>query len=66
MFDYVNPDVFDVWREVAEAEFDFLYCASGPMVRSSYKAGELFVEALLRDGQSAKNARQRARAAGGD
>ena len=66
VFDYVHPDVFDTWREVAEEEFDFLYCASGPMVRSSYKAGELFVEALLREGRSAEDARQQARAAGGD
>jgi len=50
VFEYVHPDVFETWRAVAEREFDFLYCASGPMVRSSYKAGELFVEALLREG----------------
>jgi len=42
--EYVHPDVFDTWQRVAEAEFDFAYCASGPMVRSSYRAGELFVE----------------------
>ena len=50
VFEYVHPDVFDVWKAVAEEEFGFLYCASGPMVRSSFKAGELFVEALVRDG----------------
>jgi lipoic acid synthetase len=33
------------------------------MVRSSYKAGELFVEALVRDGQSPEEAREAARAA---
>jgi lipoic acid synthetase len=33
------------------------------MVRSSYKAGELFVEALVRDGQSVEEARSRAHAA---
>ena len=63
VFDYVHPDKFETWRRVAEDEFDFLYCASGPMVRSSYKAGELFVEALLRDGQSVEDARSRAHAA---
>ncbi|MUW14111.1 lipoyl synthase [Halorubrum sp. CBA1125] len=66
VFEYVHPDVFETWRAVAEEEFGFLYCASGPMVRSSYKAGELFVEALLREGRSPEDARQRARAAGGD
>jgi lipoic acid synthetase len=64
VFEYVHPDVFETWRRVAEEEFDFLYCASGPMVRSSYKAGELFVDALLREGDSIEHARRRARAAG--
>ena len=66
VFDYVHPDTFDVWQQVAEAEFGFLYCASGPMVRSSYKAGELFVDALIRDGKSPEQARREARAASGD
>ena len=57
VFDYVHPDKFDVWKTIAEEEFGFLYCASGPMVRSSFKAGEFFVEALLRDGKSAEEAR---------
>ncbi len=48
--EYVHPDVFDTWQRVAEDEFDFQYCASGPMVRSSYRAGELFVESVLRGG----------------
>ncbi|SEH49548.1 lipoic acid synthetase [Halopenitus malekzadehii] len=65
VFEYVHPDVFETWRRVAEEEFGFLYCASGPMVRSSYKAGELFVDALLREGTSIEAARQRARAVGG-
>jgi len=47
--EYVHPDVFDTWERVAEAELDFLYCASGPMVRSSFRAGELFIESILRD-----------------
>ena len=66
VFEYVHPDVFETWRAVAEDEFDFLYCASGPMVRSSYKAGELFVDALVREGSSPEDARRQARAAGGD
>jgi len=57
VFEYVHPDTFDVWKAVAEEELGFLYCASGPMVRSSFKAGELFVEALLRDGKSVEAAR---------
>ena len=61
--DYVHPDVFETWRAVAEEELGFLYCASGPLVRSSYRAGELFVEAVTRDGASVAEARQRARSA---
>ncbi|MBV0902043.1 lipoyl synthase [Halomicroarcula salina] len=62
--EFVHPDAFDTWRRVAEEEFDFLYCASGPMVRSSYRAGELFVEAVLRDGDDPVEARERLRTGG--
>ncbi|WP_158058483.1 lipoyl synthase [Halorussus halophilus] len=61
--EYVHPSKFDTWRDVAEDELDFLYCASGPMVRSSYKAGELFVDAVVRDGKSIEQARREARRA---
>jgi len=61
--EYVHPHVFDTWERVAEDELDFLYCASGPMVRSSYRAGELFVESVLRDGKSVEQARERAKSA---
>jgi len=60
--EYVHPDVFDTWERVAEDELDFLYCASGPMVRSSYRAGELFVKAVLREDTSVAQARKEARA----
>ena len=58
---YYHPDVFDTWRAVAEEELGFLYCASGPMVRSSSRAGELFMQALA-DGASVYDARETARA----
>jgi lipoic acid synthetase len=63
---FISPDEFDTWRAVAEEELDFLYCASGPMVRSSYKAGELFVDAVLRDGKSVEDAREAARRVASD
>ncbi|KAG6190477.1 hypothetical protein E4U46_007877 [Claviceps purpurea] len=44
---YVNPTEFDMWRQRA-LDMGFLYCASGPLVRSSYKAGEVFIENVLR------------------
>ncbi|MFC3959216.1 lipoyl synthase [Halovivax cerinus] len=61
---YDHPDKYETWRRVAEDELDFLYCASGPMVRSSYKAGELFVDAILREGKTVEEARADARATG--
>jgi lipoic acid synthetase len=45
--EYVSPERFDYYRGLAE-ELGFLYVASGPFVRSSYRAGEFFVEALVR------------------
>jgi len=44
---YVEPSEFDHWRKVAE-DLGFLYVASGPLVRSSYKAGEYYIENVLR------------------
>ncbi|KAK3363302.1 hypothetical protein B0T25DRAFT_513350 [Lasiosphaeria hispida] len=51
---YVTPAEFDLWGKRA-LDMGFLYCASGPLVRSSYKAGEVFIENVLRkrDGQKA-------------
>ncbi len=40
---YVEPAEFDAWKRVAEEELGFDYCASGPLVRSSYKAAENFI-----------------------
>lgn len=43
---YIHPDVFAQMREEA-LQYGFKYVASGPLVRSSYKAGELFIENLI-------------------
>lgn len=45
--EYVTPDVFETWR-VRALDLGFLYVASGPLVRSSYKAGEAFIENVLK------------------
>ena len=45
--EYVSPEKFDHYKRLAE-DSGFLYVASGPFVRSSYRAGEFFVEALVR------------------
>lgn len=44
--EYVTPQKFEMWRQRA-LSMGFLYCASGPLVRSSYKAGEAFIENVL-------------------
>ncbi|KAF2359708.1 Lipoyl synthase [Trinorchestia longiramus] len=45
--EYVTPDKFLHWKEVGD-DLGFAYTASGPLVRSSYRAGEFFIENLLR------------------
>ncbi len=40
--EYVHPDVFEEYRLIGEG-LGFKYVASGPLVRSSYKAGEYFI-----------------------
>jgi lipoyl synthase len=52
--EYVTPEKFDVWKRVAE-NMGFLYVASGPLVRSSYKAGEAFIENVLKQRKSSQN-----------
>lgn len=44
--EYVTPEAFAMWKKEAE-ELGFLYVASGPMVRSSYRAGEYFIKNVL-------------------
>jgi len=49
---YVTPKQFDAYRELAESK-GFLYCASGPFVRSSYRAGEFFMKNMIQRRQRA-------------
>lgn len=48
---YVEPAEFDELRAAGEA-MGFAYVASGPLVRSSYKAAEFFAERLIRERRS--------------
>lgn len=43
----MTPAEFDLWKQRA-LDMGYLYCASGPLVRSSYKAGEAFIENVLK------------------
>jgi lipoyl synthase len=47
VIEYITPEKFQYWKEVAES-MGFLYVASGPLVRSSYRAGEFFLEGVIR------------------
>jgi len=49
--EFVHPDQFAAYQKMAE-DMGFLYVASGPLVRSSYRAGELFLEGMIRKPQS--------------
>jgi lipoic acid synthetase len=44
---YVTPEKFE-WFKLIGEEMGFKYVASGPLVRSSYKAGEFFLENLIK------------------
>jgi lipoic acid synthetase len=46
--EYVPPETFERFREAGEA-MGFAYVAAGPLVRSSYRAGEFFLERVIRD-----------------
>ena len=48
---YVTPEDFKEWQEIAEG-MGFLYVASGPLVRSSYRAGEFFMKGMIERGRA--------------
>ena len=60
--EYIPPEKFAAWKHIAE-QLGFLYVASGPLVRSSYKAGEAFIENVLkrRRGRGEGNGLERVR-----
>lgn len=50
--DYVTPEAFEALGEAAK-QLGFLYVASGPMVRSSYRAGEFYLKNVLNEKKAA-------------
>ncbi|KAL3111657.1 hypothetical protein niasHT_013768 [Heterodera trifolii] len=44
--EWVSPAKFDRWRELGD-RLGFVYTASGPLVRSSYRAGEFFLKNVI-------------------
>ncbi|XP_078165778.1 lipoic acid synthase 1 [Carex rostrata] len=52
--EYVSPQAFERYRALG-VEMGFRYVASGPMVRSSYKAGEFYIKSMI-DADRSKSA----------
>ncbi|CAH9088328.1 unnamed protein product [Cuscuta europaea] len=46
--EFVTPEKFAFWKDYGES-IGFRYVASGPLVRSSYRAGELYVQNLVKE-----------------
>lgn len=46
VLEYVSMEQFEAYRRMGEGK-GFKYVASGPLVRSSYKAGEFFVQNII-------------------
>ncbi|CAN1220592.1 Lipoyl synthase, mitochondrial, partial [Linum perenne] len=44
--EYITPEAFEKYR-VLGMDMGFRYVASGPMVRSSYKAGEFYIKSMI-------------------
>ncbi len=57
VMEYIEPKKFEYWKQMAK-DMNFLYCASGPLVRSSYKAGEFFIKAMIEKKQSQRRKTQ--------
>jgi lipoyl synthase len=54
VFEYVDPRIFENFKTIAD-NLGFLYVASGPLVRSSYKAGEYFLKNYLNRSKMSMN-----------
>lgn len=52
---FITPEKFKYWQDVSN-EMGFAFAASGPLVRSSYKAGEFFITNMIKKDRSTQNA----------
>lgn len=53
--EFITPETFARYQRIGE-QLGFAYVASGPLVRSSYKAGEFFISQYLRNKRSTEDA----------
>ena len=44
----MTPETYEKYRQIGES-MGFMYVASGPLVRSSYKAGEYFKSVIEKE-----------------
>lgn len=63
--EYVTPEKFQEWQVEAEG-MGFVYVASGPLVRSSYKAGEFFLKNLIKQREKKKQEEEQGKMVVGD
>jgi lipoic acid synthetase len=56
VYEYVPLEKYDYWKQEGEA-MGFAYVASAPLVRSSYKAGEFFINAMITERRAAAAAK---------
>uniref|UniRef100_A0AC34Q656 Lipoyl synthase, mitochondrial n=1 Tax=Panagrolaimus sp. JU765 TaxID=591449 RepID=A0AC34Q656_9BILA len=45
--EWVTPEKFNYWKQRGD-DLGFLYTASGPLVRSSYRAGEFYLKNVIK------------------
>ncbi|XP_015936218.1 lipoyl synthase 2, mitochondrial [Arachis duranensis] len=50
--EYITPEAFEKYQTLG-MEMGFRYVASGPMVRSSYKAGEFYIKSMIESDRAA-------------
>jgi lipoyl synthase len=55
--DFIHPDTFEQYRIFGE-QIGFKYVASGPLVRSSYRAGEFYIQDFINKTESSANTTQ--------
>lgn len=51
--EYISPQRFDFYKNIAK-DIGFLFVAGGPFIRSSYKAGEMYVQNLIKDSSTGR------------
>lgn len=56
--EFITPEKFGDWQKISE-DMGFLYVASGPLVRSSYRAGEFFMKGIVKKNRQKNQSSER-------